>query len=404
MPEESKVPELAGSSDITKILDQMVMDALNLGASDIHIEPRENDILIRYRIDGILRDAKIIDKKYEKTLIFKIKVNARLRTDEHFVPQDGRIRFKFDDKLDTRISILPVTKGEKVVIRLLSQKGKSFALTDLGFRPEEIAIIERSYKKPYGSIVSSGPTGSGKTTTLYSILQLVNSRDINISTVEDPVEYEIEGVNQVQVNQKAGLTFGTGLRSLLRQDPDVIMIGEIRDEETAEIATNAAMTGHLVLSTIHTNDSVTTIPRLIDMGVDAYLVASTLNVVLAQRLSRRLCEKCKQETSLSMEEYTTIKKLRPDIALLIKQGEKLYKAAGCNVCGNSGYKGRIGLYEILEVTEKIRQIIIDSANTDTIFKAAREQGLKLIVEDGVEKIKLGTISMDELIRVTALKQ
>ncbi len=390
---------------VTGILNDIVVGALNRKASDIHIEPREGAVLVRYRIDGILRDIYTIDKKYEQTLIFKIKVNAKLRTDEHFAPQDGRIRFEFSgENLDTRISILPTAKGEKVVVRLLSQKGRSFSLEDLGLKDKELEIVKKSYMKPYGSIFTSGPTGSGKTTTLYAILQSVNSRDINITTIEDPVEYEIEGVNQIHINPKAGLTFEKGLRSILRQDPDVIMIGEIRDPETAEIAINSAMTGHLVLSTIHTNDAVTTIPRLIDLGVEPYLVASTLNVVIAQRLCRKLCEKCKKETTLTDPEYQELLRFRPDISKLLPKDQKFFKESACTECGNTGFKGRIGLYEVLEITEDLRKIIMEDHSTDKIYTKAREQGLILIVEDGVGKLIDGILSLSELMRVTALKE
>ncbi len=389
---------------ITGMLNDIVLTALNKRASDIHIEPHENSVVVRYRIDGILKDIYTIEKKYEETLVFKIKVNAKLRTDEHFAPQDGRISFNFEDKLDTRISILPTAKGEKVVIRLLTQKGRSFTLKDLGFKEKEYEIVQKAFKKPYGSIFASGPTGSGKTTTLYSILQTLNSRDINITTVEDPVEYEIDGVNHVQVNKKAGLTFSNGLRSILRQDPNVVMIGEIRDSETAKIATNAAMTGHLVLSTIHTNDAVTTIPRLIDMGVEPYLVATTVNVVIAQRLARKIDEQYRSETKLSQEEYDELKIYRPDLASYLKVGETLYVPNVPEGSVDSGYKGRIGLYEVLEINEPIRKIIMAGADTDQIFTQARKQGLKLIVEDGVEKLRAGVISLSELVRVTALKE
>lgn len=389
---------------ITGMLNDIVLTALNKGASDIHLEPHEANMTVRYRIDGILRDIFTIEKKFQETLVFKIKVNAKLRTDEHFAPQDGRISFPFDDKLDTRISILPTSKGEKVVIRLLTQKGRSFDLKDLGLRDKDLEIVQKAFKKPYGSIFASGPTGSGKTTSLYSILQTLNSRDINITTVEDPVEYEIDGINHVQVNNKAGLTFSNGLRSILRQDPNVIMIGEIRDDETAKIATNAAMTGHLVLSTIHTNDAVTTIPRLIDMDVDPYLVATTVNVVIAQRLARKIDEKYKAQKKLTQEELDDLKIYRPDLAGYLKAGETLYIPNVPEGSNESGYKGRIGLYEVLEINEEIRRLIMDGADTDKIYEKAREQGLKLIVEDGLDKMRAGIISLDELIRVTALKE
>lgn len=391
-------------ASIGNLLDNVVKLALDKKASDIHLEPKKDHLLIRYRLDGILQDIEKLPKKYEKALVFKIKVNAKLRTDEHFSPQDGRIKFAFTSNLDTRISIIPTTNGEKVVIRILAQEGRSFKLEDLGYSPRDLEIIRKNYLKPYGTIIAAGPTGSGKTTSLYSILQIINSREKNITTIEDPVEYEIDGVNHIQVNPKAGLTFEKGLRAILRQDPNVLMIGEIRDAETAEIAINAAMTGHLVLSTIHTNDALTTIPRLVDMGVEPFLVASALNVVLAQRLGRRLCENCKQKTKITKEEYEMLEKYRPDIVTLIKSEEVIYKEQGCDQCGKTGFKGRIGLYEVFEITENIRKIIVESRDMDQIFKLAREQGLQLIVEDGVTKLKQGILSLSELLRVTALKQ
>jgi len=347
----------------------------------------------------------VIDKTLEESLIFRIKVASKLRTDEHFAPQDGKIRFIFGDrKLDTRISILPTTMGEKVVIRLLSQDDKSFDLKDLGVNEKDLIVIEKSYRKPFGMILSTGPTGSGKTTTLYSILQHLNSPEINITTIEDPVEYDIEGVNHIQINPKAKLTFASGLRSILRQDPNVIMVGEIRDKETARIAINAALTGHLVLSTLHTNDAITTIPRLIDMGIEPFLVASTVNLVVGQRLARKLCQHCKQAFTLDAQMVNYIQKLRPDFSSLLKEGETLYREVGCAECGGTGFKGRIGLYEVLEVTEPIRKIIIESSNFDDIFAAARKQGLVLMLEDGVNKLRTGLISATEIMRITALKE
>ncbi len=392
--------------NVGELLEKVVLKALREKASDIHMEPRSNDVLIRFRLDGILRDVMRIEKKYEQALIFKIKVSARLRTDEHFAPQDGKIRFIFGDdaKVDTRVSILPTTKGEKIVLRLLTSDGQSFALEDLGFDDYTIPKIERSYSKPYGMIVAAGPTGSGKTTTLYSILKIISTPEINITTIEDPVEYDLDGVNHVQVNKKANLTFSTGLRSILRQDPNVLMIGEIRDIETARIAVNASLTGHLVLSTIHTNDSITTIPRLIDMGIEEFLVASTVNVVVAQRLGRRLCEHCKQKITFTKEDKSELSKFRPDIAKLLKAGESVYKGVGCDKCHMTGYRGRIGMYEVLEIDKALRQKISEAATTDELFDVARKGGLVLIVEDGVRKVQKGITSIDELIRVTAIRE
>jgi len=393
------------TTSLTEFINNIVFEAMNMGSSDIHIEPRETDAVVRFRVDGLLRDILTIDKNFEQPLIFKLKIAAKLQTDEHFAPQDGRIKFNLgDQRVDTRISIMPTTKGEKIVMRLLSSEGKSFQLEQLGLRGDYLTKVQRAYQKPYGTILAVGPTGSGKTTTLYSILKLLNSREVNITTIEDPVEYDISGVNQIQINPKTELTFATGLRSILRQDPDIIMVGEIRDSETARIAINAAMTGHLVLSTLHTNDSITTIPRLIDMGIEDYLISSTLNIIIAQRLARKLCESCKSEYKLAAKDYDNIKTIRPDIAKFIKTGSSLYKANGCNKCENTGYKGRIGLYEVLNINEALRDIISRSGSNDEIFEAASKDGLKLIVEDGIDKLKEGIISLPELHRVTALKE
>ncbi len=398
-------PKDGSELNVVELINYIVKQAIKAKTSDVHIEPHENVVVVRFRIDGILKDVLQIGKDVQESLLFRIKVAAKLRTDEHFAPQDGRIRFVIDNKkIDTRISILPTSVGEKVVMRLLIKEGKSFSFTSLGMSDKDQLVVEKSYKRPYGMILAVGPTGSGKTTSLYAILQQLNSREVNITTVEDPVEYSIDGVNHIQVNNKANLTFASGLRSILRQDPDIIMIGEIRDSETANIAINAALTGHLVLSTLHTNDSISTIPRLIDMDVEPFLVASTLNIIIAQRLSRKLCENCKKEYTVSDEDFAHIQKMRPDVAALLKVGDNVFKEVGCEACGDSGFAGRVGLFEILEITEHIRRMISERENVDDIFKVARENGMKLIVEDGVNAIKNGITSVEEIMRVTALKQ
>jgi type IV pilus assembly protein PilB len=394
-------------SDIGDLLDNIILTALHKKASDVHIEPTETDMLVRYRIDGLLQDILLIDKSFQDELIFKIKISSRLRTDEHFSPQDGRITFKFQEegKLDTRISILPTTKGEKVVIRLLTRESKMLSLEQLGMNGKGLELVKKSYIKPWGMILAVGPTGSGKTTTLYSILQLINSREKNITTIEDPVEFDIDGINHIQVNPNGNLTFATGLRSILRQDPDIVMVGEVRDTETARIAINAAMTGHLVLSTLHTNDAVTTVPRLIDMGVEPYLVASTVNIIIAQRLARLLCTKCNEEYELTKKEIDEIAVSRPDIARALKAGEKLHRHVGCKECSDSGYKGRVGLYEIMEITKKIREIINNKDFTiDELYDESKASGLITILEDGLTKMKQGIVDIPELIRVTALNE
>lgn len=289
-------------------------------------------------------------------------------------------------------------------MRLLSSEGKTFTLEELGLEDRDLEVVKKSYSKPYGTIFAVGPTGSGKTTTLYSMLKILNSKEVNITTVEDPVEYSIVGVNHVQINPKADLTFANVLRSILRQDPDIIMVGEIRDSETASIAINAAMTGHLVLSTLHTNDAASAIPRLIDMGIEDFLIASTLNVIIAQRLARRLCQQCKKETTITKEEYQELQKMRSDLADLVKEGDKVFKEQGCEKCSSNGFKGRVGLYEVLLINKQIRHIITSGANIDELLDQARKDGMTLIVEDGVKKVKAGMISLNELIRVTAIKE
>jgi len=393
--------------NIGNILEEVVMKALTMKSSDIHFEPRDEDLVIRFRIDGILRDIALVDKETAGALIFKIKVSAKLQTDEHFIPQDGRMQFKLQDgkELNVRVSMLPISRGEKVVFRLLTELGRDFALSDLGIEQKELVKIERNFRKPYGMIVVTGPTGSGKTTTLYTIMKQINSRDINIVTIEDPVEYDIDGINHVQIHTKANLTFAIGLRAILRQDPDVVMIGEIRDGETARIAINAAMTGHLVFSTLHTNDAVTAVPRFVDMGIEPYLLASTLSIVVGQRLGRKLCPECKEQHVITEEELKELAIFRPDLASVLQAGEKIFrKGKGCKKCGNVGYKGRIGFYEVLEVTKAIRQMIISNPSSDNLFDLARKEGFTIIVEDGIKKVRDGTVDLEELVRVTAVKE
>ena len=397
--------KVKSGTNIEALLQDLVKEAVDKKASDIHFEPRQDDMVIRYRIDGILRDEYLLDKETEKALIFKLKIASGLRTDEHFAPQDGRIEFIFNRvPIDSRLSIISTTNGEKAVLRLLVKQGRALTLEELGLEGDVLAKVRRAYAKPHGMIIAAGPTGSGKTTTLYSILSLINTREKNITTIEDPVEYEIEGVNHIHVNPKAGLTFATGLRSMLRQDPNIIMVGEIRDNETARIAINAAMTGHLVLSSIHTNDAITTIPRFLDMGIEPYLVASTVNIVVAQRLARRLCEKCKKKETIASEQYAEIAKLRPDIAALIKSSDEVYHETGCPDCEGTGFKGRVGIYEVLDVTKAIRNVILEGADSDKLFETARKEGLVILVEDAVKKVKAGIVSVSEIMRVTALKE
>ncbi|MCD8484347.1 GspE/PulE family protein [Candidatus Woesebacteria bacterium] len=321
---------------------------------------------------------------------------ALLRTDEHQEAQDGKISYEVDaETLDIRVSIVPVVNGEKVVLRLLSERSRKFSLRDLGLSEAGLKKVQAAYKNPHGMILATGPTGSGKTTTLYSVLKELNSRSVNIMTIEDPVEYEIENVNQMQVTHTGDVTFASGLRSIVRQDPNIILVGEIRDEETADIAINAAMTGHLVLSTLHTNDAVTAFPRLIDMGVEPYLVSSTVNVVIAQRLLRKICTSCRVSRTVQTEE---LKVLDPRYTPLL-QGRTMYVGKGCPVCGHSGYRGRVGVFEVLVMNDDLRAAIADKHDASYLHTLAVKSGMKTMMQDGVEKVAQGITSLEEVIRV-----
>lgn len=387
---------------ITKIVDLLINYAYQDKASDIHIEPQETNSLIRFRIDGILHDVLTLQKDLHDRIISRIKVLSRLRTDEHLSAQDGKMRIKLEEEtLDIRVSIIPIADGEKTVLRLLSSQSRHFSLIDLGMRQEDLEKVTKAFNKSYGMVLSTGPTGSGKTTTIYAILKIINTRDKNITTIEDPVEYKIKGINQIQANPKTNLTFAAGLRSVLRQDPNVIFVGEIRDVETAGIAVNAALTGHLVLSTLHTNDAATSLPRLTDMKVEPFLVASTVNIIVAQRLIRKICDMCRTSTDISQSD------LQKNIsAELIKKhfGVKkeivIFKGNGCKVCHFTGYAGRVGLFEVLEVTNKIRKLITEKASSEVIAKQAIEDGMNTMLDDGLTKVSKGMTSMEEVLRVT----
>jgi type IV pilus assembly protein PilB len=390
---------------ITRIVDTILEYAYQNKVSDIHIEPHEKKIVVRFRIDGILHDVVFMPKEILELIIMRIKIMSQLRTDEHRAAQDGRLEFTTEaEKVDVRVSILPVADGEKVVMRILSEKSRQFKLSDLGFSPEDFKKIERNFKKPYGMILATGPTGSGKTTTLYTILKILNTREVNISTIEDPVEYDIEGINQIQVNAKTGLTFAKGLRSILRQDPDIIMVGEIRDEETASIAINSAMTGHLVLSTLHTNDAATTLPRLLDMHIEPFLISSTVNVAIGQRLVRKIHQNCLESYIPDQKELQAIEdaigKGRATKLGLNKKGVRLYRGKGCKLCNNTGYESRIGIFEVLEMTEEIRQLIMQRVNSDEIRKAAVAAGMTTMLEDGVKKALGSATTIEEVLRAT----
>lgn len=387
---------------IIKIVDLLIAYAYREKASDIHIEPEEKNSLMRFRTDGILHDVLYVDKKLHDRIITRIKVLSRLRTDEHMSAQDGKMRTIVDeDSLDIRVSIIPVTEGEKAVLRLLSSHFREFSLHDLGMNDKDIIKVNKGVSKSYGMILSTGPTGSGKTTSIYSILNILNTRDKNITTIEDPVEYRMKGVNQIQVNDKTNLTFANGLRSILRQDPNVIFVGEIRDGETAGIAVNAALTGHLVVSTVHTNDAATTLPRLIDMKVEPFLVASTVNVIIAQRLIRKICESCKIQVSINRSEI--IKDIPMElISKHFGNSESLpvYEGKGCKICHATGYFGRIGIFEIIAMSEKIKILIAQKADSDEIKRQAIAEGMTTMLVDGLDKAAKGLTTIKEVLRAT----
>ncbi len=387
---------------IIKIVDLLIEYAYRNNASDIHIEPAKDNAQVRFRIDGIMHEVLTLSLEVYKQVVLRIKVLASLQTDEHASAQDGKIQVQLpEEDLDIRVSMVPVVHGEKAVLRLLASHFRQFSLSNLGMSKEDHEKVVNAMNKPYGMILSTGPTGSGKTTTMYAILKILNTPDKNIATIEDPVEYDVEGINQIQVNAKTNLTFAEGLRSILRQDPNIIYIGEIRDDETADIAINSALTGHIVLSTLHTNDAATAVPRFIDMGVEPFLVASTINVVIAQRLVRKICEKCKYSLDIELSEL--LKDFSRDLIRKIygsKSSIRIYKGKGCSVCHMSGYMGRIGIFEVLEMNEAIRALIVQKADSDTIEQMAIKEGMRKMAEDGLEKIAEGITTIEEVLRAT----
>ncbi len=406
--------KMAEQIPVVRVVDTLLEYAVFEKASDIHIEPEEDRVVVRYRIDGILHEVMTLPKIMQPALVARIKVLANLKIDEHRLPQDGRFKIQKDEyNISLRVSTIPVFDGEKVVMRLLDESTKALTLEQLGFQHSNLDRIKRNIQKPHGALLITGPTGSGKSTTLYSILTMLDSPQVNISTIEDPIEYKIPGVNQMQVNPKIGLTFAVGLRALLRQDPNIIMIGEIRDQETAEEAVHAAMTGHIVLSTLHTNSAAGAPPRLIDIGIEPYLIASTVNAIVAQRLVRVICTDCvatfkmDQKTLKSLEEFD-LDRIRE---VMIREGAisnkiksvtdlTFYKGVGCNKCGHTGYRGRVGIHEVLEVTPEIQQMIVVRATTNDLEKKATEQGMVLMAEDGFIKASLGITTIDEILRVS----
>lgn len=389
---------------VAKIVDSIITYAYQSRASDIHFEPLEESVALRFRVDGILNDILPIPKSVYVFIVARIKVMANMRTDEHQAAQDGRLKVDVgEEQLDVRVSVLPTVYGEKVVMRLLAQALRQFTIDDLGIRKDDLRRVRNAILRPHGMILVTGPTGCGKTTTLYGVLKALNTREVNITTVEDPVEYVLDGINQVQIKPQSGLGFASGLRSILRQDPDIIMVGEIRDEETAKIAVNAALTGHIVLSTLHTNDAATAPPRLIDMGVEPFLVSSSLSVVIAQRLVRKVCTHCMETRPFTPEQQAMVVDVLPKDSVLleeIKKRSRITRGKGCSSCNGTGYTGRVGIYEILNVDEELQNLIAMRQPTDKIKHSARERGMTYMVEDGVEKALTGVTTIEEVVRVT----
>lgn len=390
----------SGGKIAPEIINAIIEDALMYKASDIHFEPNEENVMIRFRVDGVLQQVGDISRDYYNNILNRVKVLANLRIDEHSSVQDGAIHFFREDKpVDTRISITPTINGEKIVIRILSSYIRALTLYDLGLQKDDQDILEKAAKKPFGMVVVVGPTGSGKSTTLYALLRNINNPEVNITTIEDPVEYRLKGANQIQVNKKANITFAQGLRSIARQDPDIILVGEIRDHETADIAVNAALTGHLLFSTFHANDAATTIPRLLDMGVEPFLLSSTLELVVAQRLVRKICPNCRYSYT---ETKTNLKKVISGInKYLSKASVNLYKGKGCDSCGHTGYSGRIAIFEFIVMTTEMKELILKNPSASQINELAKKHGMRSMFADGMEKVKSGVTTLDELLRVVA---
>jgi type IV pilus assembly protein PilB len=392
----SKVKEIVEDAPIVKYVNLLITQAIQDRASDIHLEPTETDLRVRFRIDGVLHEVMRSPKAIQSGVISRLKIMSDINIAERRIPQDGRLSVNAHGrKVDLRVATLPTVWGEKVVMRILDNSTARLDLADLGFSDSNYERYSRSFTKPYGMILVTGPTGSGKSTTLYATLNIISRPEVNVITVEDPVEYRLPGINQVQTNVKAGLTFASALRSILRSDPDIVLIGEIRDHETAQIAVEAALTGHLVLSTLHTNDAPSAITRLTEMGIEPFLVGSALDAVLAQRLARRLCSKCK-------EAYTPTPESLVAARFPWQDGEpvpELFRPVGCSVCSKTGYKGRLALHEVMVVSEQVERLAVEHASATTIDQVAREEGMVTLRMDGMSKVTAGITSLDEILRV-----
>jgi general secretion pathway protein E len=395
LEESEDLLESSADAPVIKLVNTILSEAVRVRASDIHIEPYQKELKIRYRVDGVLYNSITPSRHLHSAIVSRIKVMAKMNIAEKRLPQDGRIRLKVADRdFDIRVSTLPTSFGERVVLRLLDKTSVLLGLEEVGLTPEQMELFEKLITAPNGIILVTGPTGSGKTTTLYAALNRINSPDKNIITIEDPVEYQLPGIGQIQVNNKIGLTFAKGLRSIVRQDPDVILVGEIRDTETAEISIHAALTGHLVFSTLHTNDAAGAITRLIDMGIEPFLVSSSVNAILAQRLVRVICPKCKEPYKPNLR---TLKELGVE-------GEDeeviLYRGRGCEACLNTGYRGRTGIFEFLVVDDTLRGLILQTSDAATIKRAAMKSGMRTLREDGIRKVRMGITTIEEVLRVT----
>ncbi len=395
-------------ADVVKFVNLLLEYANDSGASDIHMEPQENYILVRFRIDGILYEAVRYPNSLHERIVFRIKIMSHMQTDERATAQDGRFEYHQGENniFDVRVSILPITDGENLVMRLLDTHIHRFSLENLGLSEVDYKKILAAIERPHGMIISAGPTGSGKTTVLYTIIEKLQSSEVNIMTIEDPVEYDIQGVQQTQVNQKKNLTFANGLRSIVRQDPDIIMVGEMRDSETADIAINSALTGHLVVSTLHANDAATVFPRLTEMNVEPFLIASSVNIIIALRLVRKICSHCRESYVISQTELEILNQNAKVLGFIegINQSSdlsqlRLYRGKGCKTCHNSGYDGRIGIFEVLQVDDDIRLLITKKSSADVINDQALQSGMKPILYDGVTKALNGTTTIEEVIKV-----
>ena len=388
----------SGVSVAPNIVDEIIKDALRYRSSDIHFEPTSANVVVRFRVDGSLREAGNLPREFYDNVLNRIKVESGMRIDEHFTAQDGSIQHTINDQTtNLRVSLIPTVQGEKIVMRVLGSYVQSFSLSDIGLTGAQEELVLRHAKRPFGMILTVGPTGSGKTTTLYALLKLLQNPTVNVTTIEDPVEYRMQGVNQIQVQEAANMTFSRGLRAIVRQDPDIILDGEIRDQETSEISVNAALTGHLLLSTFHANNAATAIPRLVDMGIEPFLLSSTLELVAAQRLARKICPHCRH--SITASTYFETLKVPSHVKDLFKPTENVYAGKGCAYCNGTGYIGRVALFEFIELTPAMQELVAAQPTMRDIEKLARKEGMASMFEDGIDKVRSGVTSLEELLRV-----